>query len=103
MKQVPRPSTRMLFLGENWYGSCARACCMALRRLGCDVTDIDVQTMFPQMRRRSSRALIRLIRPRLIREYNELIIDTASRFKPEMLLAFKGAFVEPNSLGLLRQ
>jgi len=93
----------MLFLGENWYGSCARACCMALRRLGCDVTDIDVQTMFPQMRRRSSRALIRLIRPRLIREYNELIIDTPSRFKPEMLLAFKGAFVEPNTLGLLRQ
>ena len=37
---------RILFLGENWYGSCARACCYALRRLGCDVTDIDVQTFF---------------------------------------------------------
>ncbi|MCU1307729.1 MAG: hypothetical protein JWN45_2424, partial [Acidobacteriaceae bacterium] len=66
-------SIRILFLGENWYGSCARACCYALRRLGCDVTDIDVQTIIPQWRQRSNRAIVRLLQPRIVREYNQLI------------------------------
>lgn len=98
-----QPRAKVLFLGENWYGSCARACCIALRRLGCEVTDIDVQTIFPQVRRESSRALMRLIRPRLRREYNELILDIASRFKPDILLAFKGVFVESKTLRILRR
>jgi spore maturation protein CgeB len=76
---------------------------MALRRLGCEVTDIDVQTMFPQVRRKSSRVLMRLLRPRLVCEYNELILDTASRLKLDVMLAFKGLFVEAKTLWLLRQ
>jgi len=96
-------SLRVLFLGENWYGSCARACCYALRRLGCDVTDIDVQTIIPQWRQRSNRAIARLLRPRIIREYNQLILDSASQLRPDIFLAFKGSFVEPRTLEILRQ
>ena len=62
---------RILFLGENWFGSCARACCHALRRLGCEVADFDAQTIFPQLRRRSLRALVRLAERQLIGDYNE--------------------------------
>lgn len=96
-------SIRILFLGENWYGSCARACCYALRRLGCDVTDIDVQTLIPQWRQRSNRAIVRLLQPRIIREYNLLILDSARQLQPDILLAFKGTFVHPRTLDILRQ
>jgi spore maturation protein CgeB len=96
-------SIRILFLGENWYGSCARACCYALRRLGCDVTDIDVQTIIPQWRQRSNRAVIRLLQPRIIREYNQLMLDTASQIRPDILLAFKGSLVESRTLDILSQ
>jgi len=96
-------SFRILFLGENWYGSCARACCYSLRRLGCDVIDIDQQTIIPQWRQRSNRAIGRLLQARMVREYNQLILDCASRVKPDILLAFKGSFVESRTLETLRQ
>jgi spore maturation protein CgeB len=103
---VPAPldmSLRILFLGENWYGSCARACCYALRRLGCDVTDIDQQTIFPQWRQRGNRSIRRVLQPRIVREYNQLILDCASQIRPDILLAFKGPFVESRTLEILRQ
>jgi len=93
---------RILFLGENWFGSCARACCYALRRAGCEVADIDIQTIAPQWRRLRSRGLARLLRPLIIREYNQLILNTARNFRPDILLAFKGSLVESRSLHVLR-
>ena len=94
---------RILFLGENWFGSCARACCYSLRRQGHDVSDIDQQTIFSGLRRRSSRAALRALRPILISEYNELILDTARSLQPDLLLAFKGQFVTADTLQHLRK
>jgi hypothetical protein len=93
---------RVLFLGENWFGSCARACCYALRRLGCDVWEVDVQTFFPQLRMLSSRAVLRLFSTRFLREYNQEILEVAHNFKPDFLLAFKGSYVQPGTLRQLR-
>lgn len=95
-------SLRILFLGENWYGSCARACCYALRRLGCDVTDLDYQTIFPNWQQRSNRAIRRLLHPRIVREYNQLILECASQIKPDIFLAFKGQCVTVATLRRLR-
>lgn len=94
---------RVLFLGENWYGSCARACCYSLRRLGCDVRDIDIQTFMPQLRERSSRAGLRLLRRRLRREYNQAILRAAADFHPDILLAFKAPHVLAETLQALRR
>ena len=94
---------RVFFVGENWFGSCARACCYALRRLGCDVRDFDVQTFFPQLRMKSSRAMLRLIAPRLIKEYNQQLVAAAELFQPDFLLAFKGTYVLPETLRELRR
>ena len=96
-------TVRILFLGENWYGSCARACCFALRRLGCNVADVDITTFMPQVHRFSSRALRRLFRDGLVREYNEAILSMASQFQPDLLLAFKAAWIKPDTLRALRQ
>lgn len=79
----------ILLLGENWYGSCPRACCYALRLLGCDVLDIDSETAKPPLRMRSSRAALRLFKTRLMSEYKRRLLAAAAEFKPEFLLAFK--------------
>ncbi len=92
---------RVLFLGDNWFGSAARACSQALRRQGCDVADIDVQTVFPQLRRLSSRAVMRLFGRRLVREYNDYILDTVAAFRPDILLAWKGQRVEAQTLRII--
>ena len=93
---------RILFLGENWYGSCTRACCYALRRLGHSVQEVDAQTFFPQVRTLHNRLLLRLWKRQLVREYNEAVLTTATIFKPEILLAFKGNYVEADTLRRLR-
>jgi spore maturation protein CgeB len=93
---------RILFLGENWYGSCARACCYALRRLHCDVIDIDVQTFFPQLQMKSSRGVLRILKGRLVREYNAAILRAAETFRPDMLLSFKAQHLEAETLRVLR-
>jgi spore maturation protein CgeB len=64
--------------------------------------DIDVQTIFPQLRHLSSRSVLRLFKKRLICEYNDLILDTASTFQPDLLLAFKGSYVDARTLRALQ-
>jgi spore maturation protein CgeB len=94
---------RVLFVGENWFGSCARACCYALRRLDCNVLDLDAQTFFPRLGMKSSRAALRLAAPRLIKEYNQQLIEVAEHFQPDFLLAFKGTYVLAQTLRELRR
>jgi spore maturation protein CgeB len=94
---------RVLFLGENWLGSNARSCSESLRRLGCDVLDIDSQTFFPSLQSFASRAVARLLRPGLVREYNQHVLELARQFRPEMLLAFKGNYILPQTLREIRK
>jgi spore maturation protein CgeB len=89
---------RVLFVGENWFGSGARACSYGLRRLGCDVHEVDLQTIFPQWHMRTSRAIRRVLVPRLVREYNQQILQAAYHFQPDFLLAFKGIFILSKTL-----
>lgn len=96
------PPPRVLFLGENWWGSCARACSGALRRLGCDVLDVDQQTVFPLWRMKASRAAMRLLRAQAAREYNARLMEAADAFQPDVLLAFKGVHAAPETLRALR-
>lgn len=93
---------RILYLGENWFGSCARACAYALRRLDCDVHDVDQTTFFPQGRSKPSRASVRLLEPVYGGDYNEAIVRAAERFRPDFLLAFKAQSVTAETLREVR-
>jgi len=93
---------KILFLGENWYGSCARACCYALRRLGCSVFDIDLQTFVPRFRKKLNRVLVRIVRPSIVAEYNDAVLETAASYRPDFLLAFKAPLILPETLEQLR-
>jgi glycosyltransferase involved in cell wall biosynthesis len=93
---------RVLFLGENWYGSCARACCYSLRRLGCSVLDVDLQTYVPQFHKKINRGLVRLANPLIVAEYNDAVVRTALSYHPDVLLAYKAPLVIPRTLEQLR-
>jgi spore maturation protein CgeB len=94
---------RILFLGENWFGSCARACAYAIRRLGCQVSDIDVQTYFPVFQSKALRIARRAAEPLILRDFNQAILQLAQQSQPDILLAFKGPYVLPSTLNELRR
>jgi len=93
----------VLFVGENWYGSCARACCYSLRRLGCDVIDVDSQTVFPMWRSKYLRVGIRIANRVLVAEYNRQVLDAARTYRPQVLVAFKGHYLRRDTLCRLRE
>lgn len=93
----------VLYLGEMWLGSCARACFAALRDLGCNIFALDEATYIPRGRSLRMRLLARALRGEFIREYNNEIIRAAKQFKPDMLLGFKSPYVLPRTLITLRQ
>jgi spore maturation protein CgeB len=70
--------------------------------MGHDVLDIDAQTFFPKLRMRSSRGALHFLQGRLLCEYNEAILGLAANFLPDMLVAFKGSYVQPETLRILR-
>lgn len=94
---------RVLSIGENWLGSNSRAAAQALRRLGCDVLEIDQRMYFPSVKLLTSRVVARLLRPLLIKELNNDILSLAENFQPDFLFAFKGMFVTADTLRSLRR
>ena len=94
---------RILFIGENWYGSNARSCVDGLRRLGHDVLDIDQQTFIPQVAKFTSRVVRRLLWFRMVEELNDHILSVADNFQPDMLLAFKGTYIYASTLQALNR
>jgi len=93
---------RILYCGQNWYGSNARSCADALRRLGCEVLDIDEQTFFPQVTSFSSRVVRRLMWPRMVNEFNRHILRMAEIFRPDIFLAYKGNYIYVRTLREVR-
>jgi spore maturation protein CgeB len=93
---------RILYLGNDWYGSCARACGYALRRAGHEVIDVSLDNWVPLSRRFFTKALLRIARPLLRSEFNAEVLSAARRFQPDMLLTFKGNFVARDTLQSLR-
>ena len=89
---------RILFIGQNWYGSNARSSAEALRRLGHDVLDIDEQLFIPQVNMFTSRVVRRLLWFRLVEEFNNYILSMADTFQPDVLLAFKGNYIYAKTL-----
>lgn len=93
---------KVVFLGEFWLGSSARACSAALRRQGVEVTDVDAQTVMPAWRSAKLRAMRRLARPLMVAELNMLLERTVSEVNPDYLFAFKGTFITPSTLRKLK-
>ena len=95
-------SYRILYDGEQWFGSNAGSCARALRRLGHSVMALQINDSIPNWQGRGLKLLRRALRPRLVREHNRLLLAAARIFQPHLFLVFKGAHLYPATLSQLR-
>ena len=93
---------RVLTTGESWEGCTGRACTHALRTLGCDVSEVNIDMYVPQWRRPVSRVVGRAILPIARKEFNEALLHQAYQQSPALFIAFKGPYVEAATLRKMR-
>ncbi len=93
---------RVLTTGESWYGATGRACNEALRHLGCDVSEVNIDHYVPQWRRKVNRAIARVVLPIAVQEFNEALLHQAWQQVPAFFLACKGPYVEAETLRKMR-
>ncbi len=86
-------SLRILFLGESWWGSCARACSAALRRGGHLVHHIDESMFVPRWQSIGGRLFRRALMPMIVRDYNAFVLKMDKQFMPDVVLVFKGTYL----------
>jgi hypothetical protein len=86
-----------LDLGRNDY-----AFVQAFRRLGHSVSVVSADNYVPRWKRRSLRALRRLLSPVFVAEYNRMLMREAEYFQPELFFVFKGTHVTPEAMKAIK-
>jgi spore maturation protein CgeB len=94
---------RAIAICDQWLGSDGYAGMQALRRSGWDV-HVAAEWEYVPVKWRSFPMKVagKLIRPAAVREFNAEVRRQALRLRPEMLLVFKGTFLTPDTLIVLR-
>ncbi len=97
-------SNRILCIGETWFGSDARACFAAFRRLGHSVQVLDENHFVSHYwRTTTSRGIRKLLKPVFVNELKLEAIRAMSTFNPHCLFIFKGNSVHPAILDQARR
>ena len=93
----------LLCVGPLWRGSNAGGLFKALSRQGARIEVVD-EFYYLSLRgfSKTSKALYKLIRPYQINDFNDEICRQIKNFKPDFLLVYKGAFVQPRTLQLAK-
>jgi spore maturation protein CgeB len=95
---------RVLSVGPLWRGSNAGGLFRALSRAGCLVEILDeFYYLSLKSTDKFTKIAERLLRPRQEQEFNKAIKSTVDVFKPDVLLVYKGVFVQPETLSYARQ
>jgi hypothetical protein len=94
---------KVLFVGESWNGSSARSLCDALAEIrGVDVHHIAEDLWVPKHRSLAMRLSNRLLRPFQVSELNNEIQAYISARKPDVLLVYKGTYVNQSTISVAR-
>lgn len=93
---------KILFIGEQWFGSDARSLAFALRRSGQIVSTVDPIGFFPHSTKVLSKILRRILMPVYLLEYNQAILLADRQLNPDVVVVFKGASVSPKTLDVLK-
>ncbi len=95
---------RILAIGPLWRGSNAGGLFRALSRAGCLIEVMDeFYYLSLQTKTKSTKILERLIRPLQENEFNNAIRKKTVLFSPDIVLVYKGAFVQPDTLSFAKQ
>lgn len=95
---------RVLSVGPLWRGSNAGGLFRALSRAGCLIEVVDeFYYVSLQTRKRSTKILERILRPLQEAEFNDAIKSRIITFRPDVLLVYKGVFVQPGTLTFAKE
>jgi len=95
---------RILLVCELWQGSDSYAFARAFRRAGHSVTIVSDE-MFggPSWRSPVLRAARRLLRPLIVRDFNDALVRKAEDIHPHLLFVCKGAMVDARAIDAVKR
>jgi spore maturation protein CgeB len=95
---------KILLVGPLWRGSNAGGLFRAISRSGCLIQIVD-EFYYISLKTRSkfTKILERAVRPFQVKEFNDDIKSRLITFNPGVLLVYKGAFVQPETLRFARE
>ena len=91
-------NTRVLVVRDNWLGCTGLSAFNALIRAGVQATSITETEYVPLWASLPMRVAGRALRPAAVRELNAALLREAHRYKPDLLLVFKGPFILADTL-----
>lgn len=94
----------ILLVGYDTPGALEGYCTSALKRLGCPVQLFDLATEYARHRRLATVPVVGAIeKRRLLKRTNDRLLTTIRASHPDVVLAFKGMEVLPDTLEMIRQ
>jgi spore maturation protein CgeB len=93
---------KILFVGEQWFGSDSRSLAFGFRRAGCTLITCDPSNFLPRSNYLFGSIANRLIRPFHIVAFNRAIIEADTLLKPDIVMIFKGWGISPKTLDTLK-
>ena len=95
---------KMLCIGPQWRGSNAGGLFRAFSRCG-NIVDIIDDRYFISLTsaEKSLKVLSLALRPLQVRSFNNHILKTAESFNPDIVFVFKGTFVLPGTVSVLKK
>jgi spore maturation protein CgeB len=95
---------KILCVGPLWRGSDARGLFDAFSRTGHIVNIVD-ENYYINLSQKTfvAKALAKLSRPIQITEFNNAVLREANLLKPDVVLIYKGAFVKPETINILKK
>lgn len=101
MKDPRYQNLKVLVVRENWLGCTGLSAFNALIRAGVQVTSVSESEYFPSWSSLSMRVLRRGLRYFAVKEFNAALIKDARRYKPDLLLVFKGPLILADTLRVI--
>jgi glycosyltransferase involved in cell wall biosynthesis len=93
--------TKVLVVRENWLGCTGLSAFNALIRAGVQATSITEAEYLPLWASFSMRVLRRALRSAAVKEFNRALLRDVQRYRPDLLLVFKGPIVLADTLRTL--
>jgi spore maturation protein CgeB len=94
---------KLLVIGGSWHGSNCAGLAWGFRSLGHAVelvaSDYYIPNVGPSV---SGRAMQRVLAPVFIKQFNLEIVRAVARLRPDIVVVFKGNYVQPETLARIR-
>lgn len=97
-------SLKLLCIGEEWRGSNSSGLFYALARCGCLVHVVNEQKFIStSAASKSVKGFHYLLRPLQVMDFNRQLLQVADYFRPDVVLVYKGTFVQRATLDVWKR